>query len=152
MLSFFLLFKEFIIGSKLSIQLLQILRIDDFFFSKNAFYVQQYCFDEWRPTNVASIVSRFFWQSYCLWGSGQSFLPLITSSVVTCKLRLAFSRGNGKGVHLGPSDQLSNGQCGRGLPSFPHSLAGCRLAKEQLPDWQQKSWGGQCPHSEGLWT
>lgn len=73
-------FKEFIIGSKFSIQLLQTFRIDDFFQKVLSTYIQHYYFYEWMPTNVASIISRFFWQYDCLRWSAQSYLALITPS------------------------------------------------------------------------
>lgn len=103
----FVFYKECIIGSKLSIQLLH---SELMIFQKKKIlstYIQHYYFYDWMPTNVVSIISRFFWQSYCPCWSAQSYLSLIIPSSVTCRLRMAFSSGTGAGVGWGvwhPSD------------------------------------------------
>lgn len=143
MLSFFF-FKEFIIGFKLSIQLLQILRIDGFVFLFFKNYVLhtalllggtdankcgQYCFHSSGKACAGHL------NPVCPW-------LLHLQSLANSEWLFQMETGEGWGVHLGPSDEFRNWQCRRGFLSFPHSLDEGRPGKK-LPHSRQKSWRGQ---------
>lgn len=72
---FFFFFKEFIISSKLEFNCNKYSERMTFFLKQHTFYIQHYCFDELMPTNVVSIVSRFFEQLYSLYGQPNAVCP-----------------------------------------------------------------------------
>ena len=53
---------------QVGVQLQYILRTDDLKKKKKTFSIQYYCFDELMPTNMVSIVSRFFKSLYSMHG------------------------------------------------------------------------------------
>lgn len=148
----FLLFKEFIIGSKLSIQLLQILRIDDFFFKKYFLHTiillwwmkankcGQYCFQILLaillPVRVRAIISALDY--------------FICSHLQTQTGFFTWKREGGSSGCLWSAVEWAMWAGPLVFPTQPH-WALVQTSKKQLPDWQ-KSWGDQRPHSGGLWT
>lgn len=115
-------FKEFIIGSKLSIQLLQTLRIDDF--SKNTFYIHTALLLLWMDANKRG---QYYFQILLA-----IRLPALVSSIISgldysifghLQTQNGFFKWKQDWECLTPEPfwLVVSGQCRRGFPSGSHS-------------------------------